>query len=147
MRRSITVILVLALWATQWLSAAASPFTPLALHLLASTSLTLVLQTASGGCTLVNSGSNWAAMDMGAASSSTHTAACVTYNNGGSYQMQTNFAVEATCSGTCATQWNLSVALKSASQAGLQWQIDGSNVNSTTLSQCGGGCQHLSYWG
>ncbi|MBV8281108.1 MAG: hypothetical protein JO347_03470 [Candidatus Eremiobacteraeota bacterium] len=126
------------------MAAAASPFTPLAVRFKASTSLTMNLQTAAGSCPMINSGSTWAALDLGSNTTSTHTATCLTYNGGGSYQLQTNIAWVATCSGTCATQYNVSAALKSASQAGLQWQIAGSNVT-TTYSQCGGGCQHLTY--
>lgn len=110
---------------------APSPVTELILHVDATTTIAIVLLTNSGACTLINSNSNAAAVDLGQASL-TGATSCATYSGFGVYQLATSLNVEATCSGTC-TNWNLTAQLNSSAQTGTTWKLGSTNL--TTASQ------------
>ncbi|MGC2129513.1 MAG: hypothetical protein WA629_05375 [Candidatus Aquilonibacter sp.] len=111
--------------------ASPAPGTELILQVDATTTIALVLLTFSGACTLVNSNSNAAAVDLGQASSSANTS-CATYSSGNPYQLATSLSVESTCSGTCSN-WNLTAQLNSAAQTGTTWRAGSTNL--TTAAQ------------
>jgi hypothetical protein len=117
--------------------AAATPYTPLILHINATTTLTLVLLTDTGGsCTLVNSNSNFAAIDLGGATYGAQTFGCPTWSHpGGSpvgnpYTLTTSLNIEATCSGSCAN-WSLSAELPAAAATGLTWSLGGTALTNS----------------
>jgi hypothetical protein len=103
--------------------------TELILQVDATTTIAIVLLTSSGACTLVNSNSNAAAIDLGQASLSAATS-CASYSSGRTYQLSTSLNAEATCTGTC-TNWNLSARLNSAAQTGTTWFVGTSNLTTS----------------
>jgi hypothetical protein len=115
-------------------AAAGSQYTQLILHVNATTTidLSLVTDTAGGGCTLVNSGSNWAAMDLGKASRSAATT-CASFGSGNTYTLSTSLAFLATCSGTC-TNWNLTAELAAAPANDTTWRLGTTNLSTTSTS-------------
>ena len=80
--------------------------------------MTLVLVTHAGACTLVNSNSNYAAVDLGAANKTAQNNGCPAFTAGNTYRLATSLDVNATCSGACAN-WNLTAALPAAAATGL----------------------------
>lgn len=103
--------------------------TRLIIHINATTTIALMLVQDAGKCSLVNSGSNYAAIDLGKGSATTGTG-CATYSGNNTYTMTTSFSARATCSGTCAN-WNLIAALTSAAQSKITWTY-GTKTLSTT---------------
>ncbi len=125
---AVTLLLALLLGGVGRASAVDDPSAPteLILQVDAVTTIALVL-TSSAACTLVNSNSNAAALDLGQASLSSGSS-CATYASGSTYQLSTSMDVEATCSGTC-TNWNLTAQLGSAAQTGTTWRLGFTNLN------------------
>ncbi len=136
---AVALLLALLLGGVGRASPVTAPPTELILQLNATTTIALVLLTNSGACTVVNSNSNAAAIDLGQASLSAATS-CATYSGGRSYQLSTSLNAEVTCSGTCSN-WNLTAKLNSAAQTGTTWQIGGTSL--TTANQSIG--TNLSY--
>jgi hypothetical protein len=112
-------------------------YTQLILHMNATTTLTLDILTDAGSCTLVNSNSDFAAIDMGAANKTTQTNRCPgtgpTYAAGNTYDLTTNVSYKATCSGTCST-WKLEAALATTAATGVKWAVGGTNLTTTAKS-------------
>lgn len=117
-------------------AAADSAYAPLVVRLASGTIITIKVVQNSGQCTLVNSSSNWAALNFGQATVSTDTS-CGTYASGSTYSLTTNFSVKATCSGTCAT-WNLSAQLASAAQTNVTWTYGGTTLSTTSSTIASG---------
>ncbi len=109
----------------------ASTYTPLILHMNATTTiaLTFITQTGAGNCPLVNSGSDYVAADFGTATKTAATS-CAAYTAGSTYTLSSNVGVEATCTGTC-TNFNLSIALATAAQTNVTWQGAGTTLTTT----------------
>lgn len=107
-------------------------FTPLDVHLNISNAITLVVDQDSGKCSLTNTGSAWAALDLGGANKTARDGTlttCATYSSGNTFKLVTSFSANAnSCTGTC-TSWNLTAALGSAAPTGVTFKY-----NSTTLS-------------
>lgn len=118
--------------------AAAQPgFTPLSVHVNVANGITLVADQDSGACALTNTGSSWAAMDLGGANASTQDASltqCASYSNGNTFKLVTSFGMNAnSCSGTC-TNWNLSAALNSAPPTGVTIKYNAKTLGTTAAS-------------
>ena len=76
-----------------------SPYTQLILHVNATTTITLVWVQQAGQCTLANSSTNDAAVNLGTADK-TSASSCASYAGGTTYSLTSDFGLEATCSGT-----------------------------------------------
>jgi hypothetical protein len=118
-------------------AAPGSGYTQLILHVNATTTITLLIAQETGGCSLVNSGSSWAALDLGSASKTTSSSACATYASGNTYSLTTKFTVQANCSGTCV-KWNLSASLASAAPTGITWHYAGTVMTTTPQTVASG---------
>jgi hypothetical protein len=118
--------------------------TRLVLHVDATTSITLTLVTDPGSCTLVNSGFDYAAVDLGSANK-TSASSCAAYTAGNTYALQTTIGVETTCAGTC-TRWNLSAALAGPTEKGLTWTL-GTKALTTTAQPIAGNLTYGSVHG
>jgi hypothetical protein len=113
-------------------------YTQLILHMNAASSVTLDLVTdATATCSLINSGTAAAALDLGAATSSTQSS-CVGssgYTAGNTYKLQTAFNVYATCtngsSSACGTKYTLTAALQSTAQTSVTWHYGGNTMSTT----------------
>lgn len=106
----------------------------------AASSLVLDLVTdPTATCSLINSGTTAAALDLGAATSSTQSS-CVGssgYTAGNTYKLKTAFSVYATCtngsssSSPCGTKYTLTAALQSAAQTSVTWHYGGNTMSTT----------------
>lgn len=112
-----------------------SGLTQLILHVNATTTLTLTIQTHAGDCTVINSGSAYAALDLGSGSKTTATS-CATFNNGNTYTLTTSLDFNATCSGTC-DRWKLVAQLESAPPTNVVWKAGGKTLSDTSAKQLG----------
>jgi hypothetical protein len=112
-------------------AAPASPYTPLILHINATTTiaLTFITQTGTGNCPLVNSGSDYVGADYGTATKTTATS-CAAYTAGTPYVLSSDVGVEATCTGTC-TSFDLSIGLATPAQTNVVWQGNGTTLTTT----------------
>ena len=97
----------------------------------ATTTISLILVTHSGACPLINSNSNWAALDLGSATKNSGTS-CAQWSSGNTYTLTTSVDLIASCSGVCTT-WNLAAKLNAPSQAGTTWTFGSRNL--TTSNQ------------
>lgn len=112
-------------------AAAGGGFTQLILHVNATTTVTVEILTHTGACTIVNSGSTAAGIDLGSANKTTKTFGCPTYTAGNTYKLVTSADFNATCSGTC-NKWKLSANLSAAAATGLTWKLGGRTLNAAS---------------
>jgi hypothetical protein len=112
-------------------------FTPLTVRVNVANSIGLVVDQSSGACGVTNSGTAWAAMDLGGANATSQDATlttCAAYVKGKTFTLSTSFSVNAnTCTGTCTT-WKLSAALGSTPPNGVSIKFDNTNMTTTAAT-------------
>lgn len=133
MRRWIAVVLLLL-----FTPAASQPgFTPLTLRINVANSIGLIVDQDSGKCALVNTGTSWAAMDLGGANTTAQDNSltqCAAYTSGNMFKLNTTFSANAnSCTGTCTT-WNLTAALNSTAPSGVTIKYNAIGLTATAQS-------------